>query len=89
MLNIVEEYGDLFELDNSYALAHCVGNDFVMGAGIATIFRKRYGHQEWLINHSKGVGTTLLLNKDEIDISIPRHIFYMVTKKYSRTTKPT
>ena len=49
---------DLFSLDSSHALAHCVGNDFIMGAGIATEFKKRFGNQQWLLENSKGVGTS-------------------------------
>ena len=37
-----EERGNLFELDNKYALAHCISLDAAMGAGIAKEFVKRY-----------------------------------------------
>jgi O-acetyl-ADP-ribose deacetylase (regulator of RNase III) len=82
---MIEEKGNLFELDNSYALAHCVGSDFVMGAGIAKIFKQKYGNQEWLINNCKNIGETLLLSKDKVGINI----FYLITKKYSKYEKPT
>ncbi|AYV75869.1 MAG: hypothetical protein Terrestrivirus3_138 [Terrestrivirus sp.] len=79
--------GDLFEIikNKNYALAHCVGNDFIMGAGIAVEFKKRYGQQKLLIESSNGVGTcSKIYDKDE-----NRYIFYLVTKPYSRTSKPT
>jgi hypothetical protein len=43
-----EEEGDLFNLDASYSLAHCVSVDLRMGAGIAVIFRDKYGGIEEL-----------------------------------------
>ena len=33
---------DLFSVDNSYYLAHCISADFKMGAGIATEFVRRF-----------------------------------------------
>lgn len=36
-----EEIRDLFTVDDSYVLAHCISSDFVMGAGIAAQFTKR------------------------------------------------
>jgi O-acetyl-ADP-ribose deacetylase (regulator of RNase III) len=81
-----EEVGDLFELDNSWCLAHCVGEDFIMGKGIAVEFKKRYGHQDWLIKNSKGIGTALLLKKY---MTKERDIFHLITKKYSKYSKPT
>lgn len=30
---------DLFDLDKSYSLAHCVSQDFKMGKGIAKLFK--------------------------------------------------
>jgi len=76
---------DLFDVDKDYALAHCVGNDFLMGAGIAVEFKKRYENQNWLIDNSRGVGTALLLSAPLIE----RDVFYLVTKPYSKTSKPT
>jgi hypothetical protein len=78
-----EEKRDLFS-DDSYTFAHCVGNDFVMGAGIAVQFKKRFGHQEWLRENSKGVGTALLLPASKVGFNV----FYLITKPYSRSSKP-
>lgn len=86
-----EIYGDLFNnnyLDESFALAHCVGNDFIMGKGIATEFKRRYRNEEWLLENNKGIGTSLLL-KCPFDNGKFQYIFYMVTKQYSKTSKPT
>ena len=37
-----EQKGDLFKMDDKYALAHCVSADFEMGAGIAVLFDKNF-----------------------------------------------
>lgn len=46
-----EERGDLFELEPTHHLVHCVSADFALGAGIALEFNKRYDMrrklQEW------------------------------------------
>lgn len=43
-----EVYGDLFEMPKDYILAHCISSDFAMGAGIARIFRNKYGVKQQL-----------------------------------------
>ena len=84
MWSFIEENIDLFTVSNDYALAHCVGNDFLMSAGIAVEFKKRFGNQNMLINNSLGVGTTLLLSPPLIE----KHVFYLITKPYSKSSKP-
>ena len=37
-----EVYGDLFNVDKKYYLAHCISADFALGKGIAVEFNKRY-----------------------------------------------
>lgn len=37
-----EETGDLFQVSEDYVLVHCIAQDFLMGAGIAVQFVKRY-----------------------------------------------
>ena len=37
-----EEKRDLFSVDESYYLAHCISADFALGAGIAVEFNKRF-----------------------------------------------
>ena len=84
-MSIIEEYGDLFEIENDWALAHCVGSDFVMGKGIASFFKQKYGNQDWLLKNCRGIGTCILLPTDKVG----RNVFYLVTKKWSRYSKPT
>lgn len=38
----IEQGIDLFSLSDDYMLAHCVSADYVLGAGIARQFRKRF-----------------------------------------------
>lgn len=35
-----EIHGDLFSVDDSYHLAHCISADFALGAGIAVQFTR-------------------------------------------------
>ena len=37
-----EIHKDLFTVDKSYYLAHCIASDFIMGAGIAVRFQKEF-----------------------------------------------
>jgi len=39
---IKEEKRDLFLVDYNYYLAHCISDDFALGAGIAVEFNKRF-----------------------------------------------
>lgn len=41
-MKLIEEKGDLFKVDDKYYLAHCISDDFAMGAGIAVEFQKRF-----------------------------------------------
>ncbi|MCM1335326.1 MAG: macro domain-containing protein [Bacteroides sp.] len=38
-----EERRDLFSLGSEYILVHCISADFALGAGIAKVFRDKYG----------------------------------------------
>jgi O-acetyl-ADP-ribose deacetylase (regulator of RNase III) len=78
-----EVKGDLFSVDSNYVIAHCVGNDFIMGRGIAVQFRNKFGNVEYLKKNTKGVGTALYLNSKNYNI------FYLITKPYSSKSKPT
>lgn len=42
-----EIYKDLFSVDKSYHLAHCISSDAKMGAGIAVEFRKKFNLGEF------------------------------------------
>lgn len=41
-MKLIVEKGDLFDLDSTYALVHCISLDCAMGAGIAVEFDKRF-----------------------------------------------
>ena len=50
-----EIYGDLFNVDKKYYLAHCISADFALGKGIAVEFNKRYDmkkklHNQFIVN---------------------------------------
>lgn len=79
---IKEIEGDLFEASDDYSLAHCVGQDFRMGSGIAVEFRKRFKRVTELISQKVHVGKVAFLEDNG------RYIFYLVTKPVS-TGKPT
>ena len=38
-----ERKADLFTIDHTYHLAHCISSDFALGAGIALTFQQRMG----------------------------------------------
>lgn len=43
-----EEEKDLFKVDKTYYLAHCISADFGMGAGIAVLFNRRFDMKQRL-----------------------------------------
>lgn len=83
---IIEEKGNLFDVSNEYSLAHCVGRDYVMGAGIAIEFKKKFGNTDVLLKNCRGIGTCNILTENQTNC---RNIFYLVTKKWSKYSKPT
>ena len=46
-----EKQLDLFSLDETYSLVHCISADFGMGAGIVVEFNKRYNMKEFLLKN--------------------------------------
>ncbi|XP_055842107.1 ADP-ribose glycohydrolase OARD1-like [Episyrphus balteatus] len=76
-LKLSEVEGDLFSAPEEYSLAHCVGADFAMGAGIAVKFRQTYGQVEELLAQKISSGGVAVL-KDK-----NRFIYYLVTKPAS------
>ncbi|KAH0518587.1 Trem-like transcript 1 protein [Microtus ochrogaster] len=51
--------GDLFECSRTDSLAHCISEDCRMGAGIAVLFKKKFGGVQELLNqHYKETGLT-------------------------------
>jgi len=82
--------GNLFDdAPPGAALAHCVGADFVMGAGLAVEFRERFGHVEELRAGHYQPGTVAavpLLQPGSNNID--RYVFHLVTKPTSRYCLP-
>ncbi len=70
---LVEIKGDLFMSQTS--LAHCVSADLKMGAGIAKIFRDKFGGIDELLSQEPQVGKALYLKNEN------HYIFYLVTKE--------
>ena len=75
--------GDLFkQTDPDTSLAHCVSRDFKMGAGIATLFRKKFDQRHILVSSNFQVGQVAISRDGN------RFIYNLVTKeKYFQ--KPT
>jgi O-acetyl-ADP-ribose deacetylase (regulator of RNase III) len=48
-MKLIEEQGDLFDLEETHYLAHCISADLALGAGIAVQFVKRYDMRNKLI----------------------------------------
>lgn len=80
---IREEQGDLFALDTTHSLAHCVSVDLAMSKGIAKGFRDKYRQLDLLRAQNPEIGSVCYIP------STPGHYaFYLVTKaKYFH--KPT
>lgn len=72
-MKLNEIKGDLFTCDKGTS-AHCVSEDFHMSAGIATEFKKQFGHVSDLLDQNKTTGEVAVLKDGG------RHVFYMVTK---------
>jgi Macro domain len=82
--------GNLFDdAPPGAALAHCVGADFVMGAGLAVEFRERFGHVEELRagHHQPGTVAAVPLLQPGSN-NIERYVFHLVTKPTSRFCLP-
>lgn len=79
-----EVNGDLFSSPATASLAHCVGADLLMGAGIAVMFKKKFGKVEELKKQNIGRGGVAVLKDEE------RYVYYLVTKdKSGFYSKPT
>lgn len=75
-----EIYKDIFTINKTYYLAHCIASDFYMGAGIAVRFQKKYSLRNKLKKSqlNTSVGSCVLIKK----------IFNLITKSRS-CGKPT
>uniref|UniRef100_A0A3P9NC58 O-acyl-ADP-ribose deacylase 1 n=1 Tax=Poecilia reticulata TaxID=8081 RepID=A0A3P9NC58_POERE len=74
--------GDLFSCPRDESLAHCISEDIRMGAGIAVMFRKRFGEVSTLKEQKKVPGQCAVLTSDR------RFIYYLITKQKA-SQKPT
>lgn len=73
MKSYKEIKGDLFTSDTH--MAHCVSADLKMGAGIAKIFKNKYGNVDKLRQQKATVGGVAVLKCEGI------YIFYLITKE--------
>ncbi|KAM6333558.1 ADP-ribose glycohydrolase OARD1 isoform 3-T4 [Alca torda] len=67
--------GDLFSCPQTDALAHCISEDCRMGAGIAVLFKKKFGGVQELLDQQKKTGEVAVLQRED------RYIYYLITKK--------
>ncbi|XP_028265566.1 ADP-ribose glycohydrolase OARD1 [Parambassis ranga] len=74
--------GNLFSCPEDEALAHCISEDIRMGAGIAVMFKKRFGGVPELKEQKKQTGQYAVLTRDD------RFVYYLITKKKA-SQKPT
>ena len=78
-MTINEEKGNLFDLPEEYALAHCISEDCALGAGIAVEFQRRFKIRDILKEHirneSKRYPRTIWTN------TMGRLVFNMITKE--------
>ncbi|GAB5571493.1 ADP-ribose glycohydrolase OARD1 isoform X1 [Prionailurus iriomotensis] len=63
--------GDLFACPKTDSLAHCISEDCRMGAGIAVLFKKKFGGVQELLNQQKKSGEVAVLKRDG------RYIYYL------------
>ena len=78
-MTINEEKGNLFDLPEEYALAHCISEDCALGAGIAVEFQRRFKIRdilkEYIRNEPKRYPRTIWTN------TMGRLVFNMITKE--------
>ncbi|NXX12098.1 OARD1 deacetylase, partial [Podargus strigoides] len=67
--------GDLFSCPQTDSLAHCISEDCRMGAGVAVLFKKKFGGVQELLDQQKKTGEVAVLQRDD------RYIYYLITKK--------
>lgn len=78
-----EQKGDLFKLNDKYALAHCISEDCNMGAGIAVEFQKRFELRNDILEvlmttDNSNYPLTVAIYRGAND----RPIYNLITKKY-------
>lgn len=80
---IREEVGDIFDLDQSISLVHCISADFSMSQGIAVEFDKKFPEIKNLRQDHSGTSGSCAILKEG-----PRFIYSLVTKQLYHN-KPT
>ena len=53
---LTEMKGDLFSAPRSFSLAHCISKDCRLGAGIAKLFKQKFGRVDELVKMGTSVG---------------------------------
>ncbi|XP_066481301.1 ADP-ribose glycohydrolase OARD1 [Tiliqua scincoides] len=66
--------GDLFSCPGTDSLAHCISEDCHMSAGIASIFNKKFGGVQELLEQQKKIGEVAVLKREN------RYVYYLITK---------
>lgn len=85
MLTYVEKRQDLFTVDTSYSLAHCIAEDALMGAGIAVEFVNRFPEMTRKLRQMPlSTGNVVMYTPPGYD----SHILNLITKERSNG-KPT
>ncbi|XP_033914492.2 ADP-ribose glycohydrolase OARD1-like [Acipenser ruthenus] len=74
--------GDLFSCPQSESLAQCISEDCRMGAGIAVLFKRKFGGVQELLGQKKQPGECAVLRRGK------RFVYYLITKKKAHQ-KPT
>lgn len=80
-----EEKGDLFSLPEDYMLAHCISSDWVLGAGIAAQFQRRFGTATTL----RSIYPNITYNYAFVGKCIPTYRTFNLVTKNKYWQKPT
>ena len=70
--------GDIFTCDAEVSMCHCVSEDLAMGAGIAVLFKKKFGRVNDLRSQGARVGQAAVLPKMGQQHAF---VYYLVTKR--------
>ena len=70
-----EEKGDLFICSSDTSLAHCISECVNMGAGIAIVFKKKFGRVDEIKRQNIKTGGVAYIQDGE------RFVFYLITKE--------
>ena len=75
-----EVFGDLFDAPEDNYLVHCISSDFVMGAGIAPQFTKRFNTKYNLMKTYPNYSERFLANNLVADCLLDGRVFNLITK---------